>query len=237
MKSNALIRALVAMALLCTITNSLAQQLIPARFSKNPGSFSTILASPEGAGAEDGVVRIPCQAFVLVTGNLEDINCFTDMQENSLYVQEIFTAAQSGRMSPALVNGLPTRVFMTFSVWFACMESECNVLALPHDNIHAAEFGLNYFAPQAIIPGEEWYDGFAKKIQTIREYESKGDEAPQGASGRSAQLDRPAPRGSVAYILSVDVDESGYASRGKVSRSVQPLEEVAESARGARSPG
>jgi hypothetical protein len=104
------------------------------------------------------------------------------------------------------------------------------VLALPHDNIHAANFGLNYFAPQAILPDDTWYEGFETKIRTVRGYAEPNDKPQEGKTGRNAQLDRPAPQGSVAYIISVDVDEQGQATKGDVRRSVAPLQEVAESA-------
>jgi hypothetical protein len=207
-----------------------AQQLIPARFGNAESSLNKIISMPENVGSEDKVVRIPCQAIVEATGKVRDVNCFTDVEENSAYVQRILDAAKIGSISPALVNGVPTTVFMTFSAWFACSDGECNVLTLPHDNIHAADYGLNYFAPQAIIPGEEWYEGFAEKLQTIRDRGDAVADWIKDQGGKSANLGTPAPAGSVAYIVAVEVDENGIATKADVKRTVTPLADAADEA-------
>jgi hypothetical protein len=228
MDRTQILQILAGLALVLTATASPAQQLIPARFGNTDNSLSKVLSMPGNIDTGDKVVRIPCQAIVEVSGEVRDVNCFTDMGENGPYVMEILRAAKNGSISPALVDGVPTRIFMTFSVWFACNEGECNVLALPHDNIHTAEFGLNYFAPQAIVSDDLWYEGFGEKLRTIRDRALSSTEDKERIAGRSARIGRTAPPGSVAYILSVEVDENGEASKGKVKRSIGPLEEVAE---------
>jgi hypothetical protein len=212
-----------------------SRQLIPARFSNNQGAISTMLEMPPGVITGDNVVGIPCQAIVEPTGQVRDVNCFTDLFANRPYVREILDAAREGTISPALVNRLPVRVLMNFSVLFICKESNCTVAAVPHHNVHSKKFGLNYFSPQPILSDDNWYTGFDEKMAIIR---ARGGQMPVATGptagmaaaegGRGMSMGRgmgmagvqQLPPGAAAYIIVVEVDKNGKATDADVDKNM-----------------
>ena len=220
-------------------------QLVPARFTESEGALTAQLEMPPGVITGDNVVGIPCQAIVEPTGEVKDVNCFTDLFVNRPYVREILDAASEGTISPALVSRLPVRVLMNFTVLFVCKESDCTVAAIPHHNVHSKKYGLNYFAPQPILADDSWYPGFDEKMAIIR---ARGGQMPvatgRAAAGRAAggmggrgeqgggrggmgmgrNAGPPPPRpGAPAYIISVKIDESGVASRPGVDKNSEGM--------------
>jgi len=153
--------AAVLLALVITITSLSAwsqstPQLIPARFANTEGSLRSLLKMPSGIDNSDKLIGIACQAIVEPTGQAKNVNCFNELLSERDYVQVILDASREGTISPALVNRVPVRVLMNFSVLFICRDSNCNVIPLPHHNRYSEEYGLDEGARQAVLPKNAW---------------------------------------------------------------------------------
>ena len=220
-------------------------QLIPARFGNAEGALSTLLEMPSDTAESDNVVGIACQAIVEPTGQVNNANCFYELLSERDYVREILDAAETGTVSPALVNQAPVRVLVNFSVLFVCKNSACAVYALPHHNQFSEQYGLDYFAPQVILPDNSWYAGFEDKMAVISERDGKMHTNPQLATGiesyrttapnfftdrSTTSRDFDPDANQAAWFITVDVNEKGVASDARIDQSIPTVREYAEKA-------
>ena len=163
--------------------------LQPAMFGPSSGLTDIEIVQEEFGSIDSVAVR--CQVFVETDGSLTDYLCVTDdgIDDRSI-IATVSDRLATEKFTPARADGSKVRVLMNFAVFFTCMAGDCTAVPVPHHGYHLEALGLDYVAPQPIVSGREWYDGFE-------------DRGPLYASGL---------RGSGWFTAAVEVDSEGVAS-------------------------
>jgi hypothetical protein len=140
----------------------------PADFAM-PNALVKITLDRRDIAPENHQVLIRCQAFVGTEGNVDDVNCMSSMPgEHGDYVEAVLDAIPDQSFTPARVAGDPVRVYMSFAVFFICANQACQAIPVRNHGEHVEEYGLAHFAPQPILPDDNWYAGFEQKLAWTR---------------------------------------------------------------------
>lgn len=169
----------------------------PAMIGPSSG-LTDLRIEQEDLGSNDSLA-VRCQAFVETNGDLTDYLCTTDdgIRDRSI-IARVTEQLATETFSPARVDGQEVRVLMNFAVLITCATNDCTSATVPNHGYQIGSFGLDYVAPQPVISGEHWYEGFEDR----------------GPRYRSPALVRPTSAGSPTgwFTMAVDVDSEGIAS-------------------------
>lgn len=177
-------------------------RFVPARFGDdNP--LARIDITPRDLTRRKSDVDIECQTFVERDGALTDYYCVPpNISEDQKVTQLVVRALEEMRFEPAQVDDSPVRVLMNFSVSIQCGEDRCIVDGVPNHGNHSEALGDDYVAPQPILPGPGWYDGYQDKLDWIHGW-------MPNLSFRFNQLGWP-----IRPTVAVDVDSDGMGTTG-----------------------
>lgn len=174
------------------------QVFTPATFASGDFSISNTLNVPlvRPPGGYD--VSLTCQMIVETDGSTRSPHCLVD--ERYLDFQwEVVKAVTGMTLVPATVDGEPVRVLMNFMAGYRCLEA-CGTLLMSNHARYVHDYGFAYSAPQPILEGDSWYDGYDEKLAWI----SSGMRAEE-VSG-------------IRYLISTRVETDGRSSRRRVSQ-------------------
>ena len=148
-------RICLLIASLLTTSTALAQG-IPATFDVAEDSLVERIEFPEVRGDIDG--RIGCAAIVTRNGKVDDIGCYAQTPGDEIFIRAIVLAARKARLTPAIVDGEPARVYVQFQVRFTKQGDEQSISILNNpgltENIEA--YGEDHVAAQRALTDEEW---------------------------------------------------------------------------------
>jgi len=171
--------------------------LQPATFGPFSG-LADLGIEPEDLGSADSLA-VRCQAFVETDGSLTENLCTSDdgIRDRRI-IARVADSVAAESFSPARVDGREVRVLMNFSVLITCAGGECASVPVPNHAYQIGAFGLDYVAPQAIVSGKRWYEGFEDR----------------GPRFRSPAVVRPNSAGVPTgwFTAAVDVDSEGVAT-------------------------
>ena len=129
----------------------------PASFANEDPErrFERLLEWPELKG--DASVMLYCYAIVEASGKMDGNGCFTKDNFDTPFAIAVNRAAKKARLSPAVINGRATSVYLQYRVEFIAEGEQRNVhLYLnPGYGENVAEYGYEHIAGQRATRGED----------------------------------------------------------------------------------
>jgi hypothetical protein len=154
-----------------------------------------------------------CQVVIDEKGKGENdrsTHCFGDRLEDRSFARELRRRIRKSEFLPASNGNGPVRVYASFQLSFQGNGEACEVDILPNLGIPQGELGLSYLAPQEIYTEEGWI----------------------GRLSESERVWQIADISGLAFVMSVEVDELGIPSDGRIEmNSFAPAETAAASVR------
>lgn len=168
--------------------------------SLDNSSLADLEIRPQDLASADSLA-VRCQAFVETDGSLTDLLCTSDdgMRDRGL-IARVADRFKGELFSSARVDGREVRVLMNFAVLISCAGGECISMPVPNHAYHFGALGIDYVAPQPIVPRESWYEGF----------EDRGPRYGPAALVRPSESGMP----SGWFTMAVDIDSEGVAGAG-----------------------
>jgi len=191
---------------------AIAQEFHPAQIGNSEQSILNRLVVPFGRPQGRYDVSVTCQVIVEPDGSPESPHCLAD-ERYETFRGEVLAAISGAVMQPAMIDGEPVRVVMSFMAGFRCLEI-CSIVLLENHARHVEALGLFYTAPQPVLVDGTWYRGFEEKLAWA-------------ASGRRAD-----ESGGIRFIISTDIDTSGRSSHRRVVRRTPDFWRTASRAAG-----
>lgn len=163
-----MIRSLIIMAATGSIATlaieSFATDYTPAKFGNAESVLAKQITLPTSLGEGVKTVAVYCQADVLSTGDLNNVNCY----ENSPLVSmqaSTESALKSATFSPARIDGKNIPVRMQFRVVYSVTGTQAPIVLLPNLGTLQSQYGVNYYAPQERLDQGDWYAQYSSKAR------------------------------------------------------------------------
>ena len=223
--------------LLCLLAFSVSVDAQTHRYSPagfGPGDpLGRIDVSPRDLTRRKTSIEILCQTFVGTDGDLTDSYCWPpNISDDQKVTQLVVRALEDITFVPAQVDGQPVRVLMNFRVSIQCPDDSCAIESMPNLGYLAEGLGADYVAPQPILPGQSWYEGYEDKLDWIHGYmpsmSFKFNQTdwpmrpriivPVGADGAAA-------RGCISFMRLIGDDEE-ERNRQKLDQALQSIGET-----------
>lgn len=152
-----------------TDVQSQPQSFRPAQFGDN--HLAQLEFAPGDMPRETDSVAVRCQGIVELDGTLSDYYCVT----NNNYADREILAAVVGTIPeqtfvPASIDGENVRVVMNFALFIHCSSESCATVSARNHGYLLEDFGFDYIAPQPVLAGDDWYEGFDYKVKWIRDW-------------------------------------------------------------------
>jgi len=147
------------MVLLACLPALAAAQSRPATFDYEDADkrFDRLLAFPSVQGKL--TVNLNCFSQVQANGKMDETGCYMKDQFDSPFAAAVAKAAKKGRMSPAIIDGKPRRVFLQFRVHFATdgEKQKIELFLNPGYEENVEAYGEDHIAGQrAFAKKEPW---------------------------------------------------------------------------------
>jgi hypothetical protein len=155
------IRSVLIVAAIAPIA-SYAAAYTPAKFGNAEETLSKQITLPTSFGEGVKTVAVYCQADVLSTGNINNVNCY----ENSPLVsmQNVTESAlKSATFTPATIDGKTVPVRMQMRVVYSLGGTQAPIVLLPNLGTLQAQYGTHYYAPQERLDTNDWYANYTGK--------------------------------------------------------------------------
>jgi len=182
-----------------TDVQSQPQTFRPAQFGDN--HLAQLEFAPGDMPRETDSVAVRCQGIVELDGTLSDYYCVTN---NNYADREILAAVvrtiPEQTFVPASIDGENVRVVMNFAVFIHCSSESCATVSARNHGYLLEDFGFDYIAPQPVLLGDDWYEGFDYKVKWIRDWMPDVrliDNWPESAR--------------VSFTMSAEIDTEGLA--------------------------
>lgn len=121
----------------------------PAAFLAPPDDLASRIRIPEGTEPLDDTLL--CGVDVFANGGPGDYVCVLDRSKSPLPLRDaVYAAMRFMRLTPAVVDGEPQRVWMPFSVHFLRVEGKDSVTVRRNLGLQTAIYGTDYVAPQRL---------------------------------------------------------------------------------------
>ncbi|ACE85807.1 hypothetical protein [Cellvibrio japonicus] len=161
--SKNMIRSLLIMAAMGSLA-SYATEYTPAKFGDAASVLTQHITLPSSFGEGVKTVAVYCQADVLTTGDLNNINCY---ENNSLLSMKASTesALKSATFSAASIDSQAIPVRMQFRVIYSISGTQAPIVLLPNLGTLQAKYGVDYFAPQERLDKHDWYVQYSTKTR------------------------------------------------------------------------
>jgi hypothetical protein len=156
-----LIKTLVILAASAPFA-SFAADYSPANFGSAADTLAKTITLPSSFGEGVKTVAVYCQADVMTSGNINNINCY----ENSPMVsmQSVTESAlKSATFTAAKIDGQAVPVRMQFRVVYSLNGTQDPIVMLPNLGTLQSQYGTNYVAPQERLDANDWYVQYTTK--------------------------------------------------------------------------
>ena len=141
---------------------SYAAAYTPAKFGNAESILGKQITLPASFGEGVKTVAIYCQADVMSTGNINNVDCY----ENSPLVsmQNVTESAlKSATFEPATIDGKAVPVRMQMRVVYSLGGTQAPIVLLPNLGTLQSQYGTHYFAPQERLDTSDWYAHYTTK--------------------------------------------------------------------------
>ena len=155
------IRSAVILAAIAPLA-SYAAAYTPAKFGNAETILSKQVTLPASFGESVKTVAVYCQADIMSTGNINNVDCY----ENSPLVsmQNVTESAlKSATFEPATIDGKAVPVRMQMRVVYSLGGTQAPIVLLPNLGTLQAQYGTHYYAPQERLDTNDWYANYSTK--------------------------------------------------------------------------
>ena len=164
MTTNILKKAIRSTLILAAIAPlaSYAAAYTPAKFGNAEATLGKQVTLPASFGEGVKTVAVYCQADIMSTGNINNVNCY----ENSPMVSmknATESALKSATFEPATIDGKTVPVRMQMRVVYSLGGTQAPIVLLPNLGTLQAQYGTHYFAPQERLDTSDWYANYTTK--------------------------------------------------------------------------
>ena len=173
-----------------------AAPFTPAALGEGEYSLLSRLRTPIERPSGNYDVVLKCQVIVEPDGSTRSPRCLA-IERYATFRFETERALTIAIMTPARIVGEPVRVLMNLLVGYRCEETCPAIVATNHGG-NLEEFGFSYSAPQPVLDGDRWYQGFDDKL------------AWAAGNRESVEI------GGIRFVISADIDEAGRISQTRV---------------------
>jgi hypothetical protein len=198
MKKNILqnmIRSLVIMAAAGSLA-TFATEYSPAKFGDAESTLTKQITLPASFGEGVKTVSVYCQADVLTTGDLNNVNCYENSPQVSMQASTE-TALKSTTFTPARIDGKSVPVRMQFRVVYSLSGTQSPIVLLPNLGTLQEQYGVNYYAPQERLDKGDWYVQYSSK--------ARGDAKPFFANSKVTKvMAKVEASGSVESVSTIE---------------------------------
>jgi hypothetical protein len=198
MKKNILqnmIRSLVIMAAAGSLA-TFATEYSPAKFGDAETTLTKQITLPASFGEGVKTVSVYCQADVLTTGDLNNVNCYENSPQVSMQASTE-TALKSTTFTPARIDGKSVPVRMQFRVVYSLSGTQSPIVLLPNLGTLQEQYGVNYYAPQERLDKGDWYVQYSSK--------ARGDAKPFFANSKVTKvMAKVEASGSVESVSTIE---------------------------------
>ena len=125
-----------------------AHAATPARFSADEASLENLLLFPDVSA--DVTAEVYCRAVISVDGEMRQNFCFRSESVDQEFRDAIDTAAESARLSPAVVSDEPRRVIYWYRVVFVRAGERSLIRVFPNWGRDTEKYGNEYIGPQRV---------------------------------------------------------------------------------------
>ncbi len=155
------IRSAVILAAIAPLA-SYAAAYTPAKFGNAETILSKQVTLPASFGEGVKTVAVYCQADIMSTGNINNVDCY----ENSPLVSmqnATESALKSATFEPATIDGKAVPVRMQMRVVYSLGGTQAPIVLLPNLGTLQSQYGTHYFAPQERLDTNDWYANYSTK--------------------------------------------------------------------------
>ncbi len=150
-----MIRSLVMLAAIAPLA-SYAAAYTPAKFGNAEETLSKQITLPTSFGEGVRTVAVYCQADVLTSGLINNVNCYENSPKVSM--QKVTESAlKSSTFEPATIDGKAVPVRMQMRVVYSLGGTQAPIVLLPNLGTLQAKYGTHYYAPQERLDTSDWY--------------------------------------------------------------------------------
>lgn len=156
-----MIRSLVMLAAIAPLA-SYAAAYTPAKFGNAEKTLSKQITLPTSFGEGVRTVAVYCQADVLTSGLINNVNCYESSPKVSM--QKVTESAlKSSTFEPATIDGKAVPVRMQMRVVYSLGGTQAPIVLLPNLGTLQAKYGTHYYAPQERLDTSDWYAHYSTK--------------------------------------------------------------------------
>ena len=164
MKTKNLIKTLNAFIILAAAAPiaSFAAEYSPAHFGSAEQTLAKMITLPASFGEGVKTVAVYCQADVMTTGNINNVNCYENSPMVSMQ-KSTESALQSATFGAAKIDGQAVPVRMQFRVIYSLNGTQNPIVMLPNLGTLQTAYGTHYTAPQERLDTNDWYVQYTTK--------------------------------------------------------------------------
>lgn len=156
-----LIRSLAIVAAAAPFA-SYATAYTPAKFGNAEETLSKQVTLPASFGEGIRTVAVYCQADVLTSGLVNNVNCYENSPKVSMQ-SATESALKSATFEPATIDGKTVPVRMQLRVVYSLGGTQAPIVLLPNLGTLQAKYGTHYYAPQERLDTSDWYAQYTTK--------------------------------------------------------------------------
>lgn len=156
-----LIRSLAIVAAAAPFA-SYATAYTPANFGNAAETLAKQITLPASFGEGVNTVAVYCQADVLTSGLVNNVNCYENSPKVSMQ-SATESALKSATFEPATIDGKTVPVRMQLRVVYSLGGTQAPIVLLPNLGTLQAKYGTHYYAPQERLDTSDWYAQYTTK--------------------------------------------------------------------------
>jgi len=141
---------------------SFAVEYSPAHFGTAEQTLAKMITLPTSFGEGVKTVAVYCQADVMTTGNINNVNCYENSPMVSMQ-KSTESALQSATFEAAKIDGQAVPVRMQFRVIYSLNGTQNPIVMLPNLGTLQSQYGTHYTAPQERLDANDWYVQYTTK--------------------------------------------------------------------------
>lgn len=173
-----MIRSLVTIAAIAPFA-SYATAYTPAKFGNAEETLHSQITLPNTFGEGIHTVAVYCQADVLSSGLINNVNCYEGTPLVSM--QKVTESAlTSSTFEPATIDGKAVPVRMQMRVVYSLGGTQAPIVLLPNLGTLQEKYGTHYYAPQERLDTRDWYAHYSTK--------ERGNGKPFFAKGKMTRV-------------------------------------------------
>jgi hypothetical protein len=141
---------------------SLATAYSPASFGSAEATLSKLITLPASFGEGVTTVAVYCQADVMTSGDINNVNCYENSPLISMQ-KSTESALKSATFEAAKIDDTTVPVRMQFRVIYSLNGTQNPIVMLPNLGTLQTQYGTHYVAPQERLDTNDWYVQYSTK--------------------------------------------------------------------------